>query len=221
MRTGWIAVVVTTLADIAWLLGLTLVALLLAAVAQRLAAPADGVAVIPPSAAVTSASMALVAYVGFRERRKLKSWLRVSTLAVVLGIAGGVALFLIGALYGLLLQLLGIPIPDVAAGLKDAFPWIGLLAILAIVLAPLGEELYFRGRFYDLVRTHGGNAAAVVLTSLAFGIVHFIPVLLPAYVAFGLVLVALRRVSGGLVAPMLAHAINNGAAVLGLWLVES
>ena len=221
VRAGWLAVVRTTAADVAWLVGVTLVAVLLATAAQLLAGPPDDrIPTIPASAFVISASLALVAYVGFRERRKLRGWLRFSPGSVVLGLVGGVGLFLIGAIYGLLLELVGIPIPDVAADLKDAFPWIWMLVVLAVVLAPLGEELYFRGRFYDLVLNHAGHTAAVLLTSTAFGLVHFMPLLFPAYVAFGMVLVALRRLSGGLVAPMLAHAVNNSVAVLGVWLLD-
>ena len=132
MRAGWLAVVRTTAADVAWLVGVTLVAVLLATTAELLAGPPDDrIPTIPASAFVISASLALVAYVGFRERRKLRGWLRFSPGSVVLGLVGGVGLFLIGAIYGLLLELVGIPVPDVAADLKDAFPWIWMLVVLA------------------------------------------------------------------------------------------
>ena len=49
------------------------------------------------------------------------------------------------------------------------------------------------------------------------GPMHGIPVLLPIYFVFGLMLAGLRRMSGGLVAPVLAHALNN---LLGLLFIS-
>jgi membrane protease YdiL (CAAX protease family) len=51
-----------------------------------------------------------------------------------------------------------------------------------------------------------------------FGVLHGLPVLLPAYLVYGVALALLRVLSGGLAAPMIAHGLNNGVL---LYLIEN
>ncbi len=91
------------------------------------------------------------------------------------------------------------------------------------ILAPLVEEVYFRGIVMGWLRRHWGIAWAVALSSLIFGIMHlkwFTPGGLSGWVATGelvamgvlLAVVALR--TGSLWASILTHAVNNFCAAL-------
>ena len=60
-----------------------------------------------------------------------------------------------------------------------------------------------------------GPGWAGSLSSLGFAAIHGIKAFLLAYVVFAFVLLALRRRTGGLAAPILAHMINNAVALLG------
>ena len=85
-----------------------------------------------------------------------------------------------------------------------------LLPTLPIYLSRLGSQEVDIGVL-------GGKSTDVPLTSLAFGTLHGICVLIPVLVLLGLLLAGLRRLSGGLLAPVIAHVINN---LLGLLLTS-
>jgi membrane protease YdiL (CAAX protease family) len=134
---------------------------------------------------------------------------------VLLGVAGGGAMVVVGFLLERSMRALGVW-PDFRLWeiLRSYYP--GFFTVLAVVIAPIGEELYFRGRLLAAVQASLGLPAAVVISSLVFAAAHPVPALLPAFVLLGLILAALRVWSGGLVAPMVAHALNNAVAILAL-----
>jgi membrane protease YdiL (CAAX protease family) len=98
--------------------------------------------------------------------------------------------------------------------LRGLLPESALLA-WAAVLAPVVEEMYFRGRLLDAFTPKLGPGWAGTISSLAFAAIHGIPAFFPAYLVFAFVLLALRRRTGGLAAPILAHMINNAFALIG------
>jgi len=59
-----------------------------------------------------------------------------------------------------------------------------------------------------------GPGWAAGITTIMFAAIHGIPAFLPAYLVFALLLLGLRRRTGRLVAPILAHMVNNAAALL-------
>ena len=83
-----------------------------------------------------------------------------------------------------------------------------------VLLAPLGEELFFRGFLYKGLRRRMPVWGAVIVSSVLFGLVHERLLLIPPLfvVGAGLALVYERRQS--LLAPMVAHAVFN---VFGFW----
>jgi len=87
---------------------------------------------------------------------------------------------------------------------------------VVVLVAPVGEEVFFRGLAYTAIREKWGVAAGLIVSSLGFAVVHmylihFLPVLIT-----GLVLAYLRERTGSLVAPMVAHLATNGA-LLAFW----
>jgi membrane protease YdiL (CAAX protease family) len=93
---------------------------------------------------------------------------------------------------------------------------VALLAILAVVAAPVVEETYFRGWIFTSLRAHWGRWPAMVITALLFGLAHYESTHLYALAVFplGLVLAALRERTGSAGTSMLFHAANNLIAVL-------
>lgn len=63
-----------------------------------------------------------------------------------------------------------------------------LLVLGVVVIAPLAEELFYRGLVLRWAWSRLGSAAAVAVSAVFFGISHFQVIQLPALVAFGVVL---------------------------------
>jgi membrane protease YdiL (CAAX protease family) len=85
--------------------------------------------------------------------------------------------------------------------------------VLFVVVAPLVEELTFRGVGQSLLRNAFGAAPAVVVVGLAFGAWHGLLVALLVLVPFGWMLAYLRERTGSVVPGMLVHALFNAAAL--------
>lgn len=87
-------------------------------------------------------------------------------------------------------------------------------AILTTVMAPLAEELFFRGFLYGGLRKYGVPIAAIV-SGLLFGAVHIggspIGFLVPL-AALGIILALLYERTGSLYPPIALHALNNSIA---------
>ena len=88
-------------------------------------------------------------------------------------------------------------------------------AFLVSVVAPIGEEFFFRGFFYGALRNWRGPWPAAVLTGLVFGIVHFsssnAAFLVPlAFFGFGLCVLYER--TGSLYPGIGLHCANNCVA---------
>ncbi len=89
-------------------------------------------------------------------------------------------------------------------------------ALVAIVFAPVIEEVVFRGILYPAIKQRGHPQLALWGTSLFFALTHanmatFIPLTFLA-----LVLVFLYERAGSLLAPILAHSLFNTANFLAL-----
>ncbi|HEY0516390.1 MAG TPA: CPBP family intramembrane glutamic endopeptidase [Solirubrobacteraceae bacterium] len=100
-------------------------------------------------------------------------------------------------------------------GTKENASLLVLSAALTCVVAPIGEEMLFRGYMFTALRNWRGTLPAAVITGLWFGIVHVFsaPVLdlLPlAALGFGLCL--LYRYTGSLYVSIVAHTLNNTIA---------
>jgi len=90
-----------------------------------------------------------------------------------------------------------------------------VVTVLVCVLAPVGEEFFFRGFFFGALRNWRGAWPAAILTGITFGAIHFgsAPAgqLVPLAV-FGGGLCMLYHWTGSLYLPIALHAINNAIA---------
>ena len=84
------------------------------------------------------------------------------------------------------------------------------------LLAPLFEELFFRGvALRSITRRFNANIG-IVATGLIFGAAHFQGIQTPALVAFGWLLAWRATKTGRLGETILTHATFNGITLLGL-----
>lgn len=89
---------------------------------------------------------------------------------------------------------------------------------LAAIYAPVVEELFFRGALLRFLRGRFRFLASALLASLIFAALHPQGVYgIPALTAIAIGFSMLREWRDSLIAPMVAHAINNGCIVLLLW----
>jgi len=98
-------------------------------------------------------------------------------------------------------------------------------AVLALLVAPVVEELFFRGCLFRSLRDRHGFPLAAVVSALCFGAVHFVPgpwqdtlLLMTIMVFTGLGLAWFYDRRGNIVASMAAHATFN---LIGLILILS
>jgi membrane protease YdiL (CAAX protease family) len=95
------------------------------------------------------------------------------------------------------------------------------LAVLVIgVLAPLVEELVFRGLLYGYVAGRWGGLAALIISTLAFAAAHLEPIHVALVLPIGLLLGWTRMRTNSLWPAIAAHVANNTVAVLASWLLR-
>jgi membrane protease YdiL (CAAX protease family) len=82
-------------------------------------------------------------------------------------------------------------------------------AFAAIVLAPICEEILFRGILYRVLKQFGWPRVALVASSLFFGLIHGNPMTLIPLSFLAVVLALLYDQTDNLMAPIVAHALFN------------
>ena len=82
------------------------------------------------------------------------------------------------------------------------------------VLAPIVEELVFRGLLYGWVAGRWGTVPAWLVSSIAFALAHYEPAHIILVLPLGLLFGYLRRRTDSLLPSLVAHIFNNGFAVL-------
>lgn len=96
---------------------------------------------------------------------------------------------------------------------SDDFIQIGLLAVTAVVVAPLCEEIVFRGLFYPVMKKFSGPWLAALCSALVFAAAHGnLTVLLPLFI-LGILLVFVYEKTGSIWAPIAVHFCFNAATV--------
>lgn len=91
--------------------------------------------------------------------------------------------------------------------------------VVLAVLAPIAEELVFRGLLYGWLRGFLPFALTAILTSVLFGLAHGELAHAIAAGILGLALAFLRERSGSLWPPIAAHVANNLVAVVAVALL--
>lgn len=90
---------------------------------------------------------------------------------------------------------------------------IALMAAAAVIVAPVCEEIVFRGYLYGAAKKFAGAAGAALFSGIIFGMAHgSVAAMLPLCV-FGVVLAVIYEKTGSIWAPMFVHFCFNAATV--------
>lgn len=133
-----------------------------------------------------------------------------------LGLAWGLAFIAVSSALELLLRLMGVQQTQASQFPIGQGGVAGTVAIwiAGIVLAPVTEEIFFRGFMFRAIAMRKGFVKGVVYSSVVFGLVHLnLPAFLPISAGAALLAVGYHR-SGDLWVPIIAHALNNLFAFL-------
>lgn len=97
---------------------------------------------------------------------------------------------------------------------------IALLVLVVCVGAPFAEELFFRGLFLRSAERRFGTGAALVITTIVFGLGHLQGIQLPALLLFGAVAGVLTVRTGRLGPAILCHMGFNAWTVVQLLVLD-
>lgn len=110
------------------------------------------------------------------------------------------------------------PLLELVLG-SDEFIPLCLLLITTVVLAPVFEELVFRGILLPVLVSKVGKASGVLLSALIFALAHLSVGELPPLFVLGIGLGLMRLSSGRLFPCALMHSLWNGVTFISLLLV--
>lgn len=169
--------------------------------------------------------LAPVVWIGLRfphALRRLLGPVRARLSHVLIGLVHGALAFVtINLVITLLIELIaeqaGLQVPQVQEELQDAVrdPDAALLVTLSVaVLAPLGEEVLFRGVLFQALRTRIRLWPATVVSGVVFGASHVEPLAIVLTAILGFYLAWIFHRTGSLLVPILAHATFNALSLI-------
>jgi membrane protease YdiL (CAAX protease family) len=111
---------------------------------------------------------------------------------------------------------------EVVQTLRVSSAWLNRLSlgIVAIVLAPIVEEISFRGILYPAIKQAGFPRLALWGSALLFACMHFNLMTFVPLLFLAVVLTALYEYTNNLLAPMTAHALFNALNFVLLYVSE-
>ena len=100
---------------------------------------------------------------------------------------------------------------EAVRALEHVEGWVDRLALagVAIVLAPIAEEILFRGVLYSFIRKLGFPALALWSTSLLFALIHWNAMTFMPLLVLAVVLALLYEKTDNLLAPIAMHSLFN------------
>ena len=102
--------------------------------------------------------------------------------------------------------------------------WTLAYIFIAVILAPVVEEITFRGIAFGALISRGiGPIAVIILSSLAFAISHlqYTPAAMIVVFLSGVGFAVLRLLSGTVIVPIVAHSVANADVLILNWLAAS
>jgi len=171
---------------------------------------------------IYQAPISLAAAFGFNRKN--------SGRCLLLGLATGLGLVLIAMALALISSLLIKAFGDQAEPQKlvtliaeesakqENIGMLIFFVIMAIAVAPVAEEILFRGILYPAVKQLGHPRVAVIGTALLFALFHVNLLTFASLTAVALALIALYDFTDNLLAPITAHAVFNASnLIMLLW----
>ena len=132
-------------------------------------------------------------------------------------LAAGIVLagLLLSVLYDLLMSQFGEESSSLILDFTDTALGLATITILAVVLAPFAEEVFFRGFLFAGIGNRYGYGWGAVFSALIFAIAHlmqpgaFLPIFL-----LGLLMAWLYRKTGSIWACIITHSVYNSLALV-------
>lgn len=103
-------------------------------------------------------------------------------------------------------------LPSVISG--DTAPLAVIVVATSLLLAPVAEELLFRGVLYQALRQRGGKVLATGGSAVLFTLLHARPAVAPESLLLGVVLAMAFERTGSLYPSMCLHAAYNGIIIV-------
>lgn len=91
--------------------------------------------------------------------------------------------------------------------------WV-LMVLLAGLIAPVCEELFFRGMLYRFFSSRTGPYLAAAIVGILFSLAHFSALAAPVLFVLGTVNCIVYRATGSIVAPIATHAAFNSVSLI-------
>jgi membrane protease YdiL (CAAX protease family) len=101
--------------------------------------------------------------------------------------------------------------------IAEGFGALPVRILLIVVLAPISEEVCFRGMLFGGLREKLPRLGAALLSALIFGGLHALTGVsaVPPLIVFGFVLALLYEKTGSVLPGIVLHMLNNSIALLG------
>lgn len=136
-------------------------------------------------------------------------------------VIGGFMVPVVGLINYLVGQIEGHPFenPQIYAIAPNGFSWMGLIlmTVMAGALAPIAEEIAFRGVFFPWLRERIGLIAGVAISAMTFALLHGELQLIPSLAVIGAVLAVLYHRCGSLYPVIVAHGVFNTIMIVALY----
>ena len=142
---------------------------------------------------------------------------RISIETIRLTIMFSIGLIILSDEFDRLIQVF-IPSPNYIIDLNSLLQPEGVLGYILIIIAvaiiaPIGEELLFRGFLQQFLEQHWKDITrAVLVTSLLFAMIHFNPFWTIQIYMLGIILGFLSWKTQSIIPSIILHSMNNGAA---------
>ncbi|HWC14173.1 MAG TPA: CPBP family intramembrane glutamic endopeptidase [Actinomycetota bacterium] len=95
---------------------------------------------------------------------------------------------------------------------------LAFLIVAGAMVAPVAEEFLFRGLLYRYLRVGRTVLAATLISALAFAVAHFVWILIPSYIVFGIAEALVTERYKSLYPAIALHALNNGTLFVALYI---
>lgn len=138
------------------------------------------------------------------------------------GVGGGLSLLAVVLAVGVIMQFF---IPELEpqpfeTAIRETVNLGELMSLLVVgsVLAPLVEEIFFRGMVYPVIRKQLGVTGGIIIAGLFFGMLHWDLWRMISLALGGMGLAYIYERTGNIYAPWLAHGVWNGIMALIVYL---
>ncbi len=129
-----------------------------------------------------------------------------------------VAVLGLNALWAWVMETFNLPgQPDLVPLFGEGVSGFIVAFVVAAIVAPIAEEVFFRGFLYAGMRDRWGLTAGLIVSSLLFGVIHLTPGVILPIVLMGLIFALLYEKTNSLWPAIILHGLINALAVIGAY----